>query len=476
MYHGYDAYKKTRDKSMKNRIRNGFITEAGKNTVCFLVTISILVVLFVLSSSIPKYIIRENLLKSANYLDSSEGLVYQLKQGDRRTELHNYADATTLNILYSIDGKDRVKDIFISPFYSDKMDLSKQVTELLIERITYERAADTMYDRYWHGMVLILRPLLTVFTIMQIRWIFLGALLGLMTLLTAMLIKRKQKFLAVLLWLSALAVQLPVIAFCMEYVPVFLLTFLFSVVVIKWENNRDAILRLCIVNGTCVAFFDFLTTETVAFVIPMAIIYCIWNSKGKLKKIKEELVYIIKAGCLWMGSYVMTYLIKWCLASIAHGEERFSVALQQFVGRQGNQVLSYAVDSAENGTVSAEAALNAGGHILPQFFSAVILNIRLLLGLSGKISLEKLALILIFIVFIAVALVYLFRKPGKLGALPFLLFLLGILPMLRMMVLHNHSIEHCFFVYRALYGTIFCFFAGFMELINWDFLRRRKRK
>ena len=459
---------------MQKRKKNSIGQNIGGSALWFFMTIGALVLLFVLSSSIPKYTIRENLLESAKYLVTSEDLFHQIKPGDRRTEIHNYADATTLNILYSIDGEERIKEILISPFYSAEMDLSKPVTALLVERITYERAADTMYDRYWHGMNIILRPLLLFFSVIQIRWIFLGMLLALMGLLTGMLIKRKQKLSAVLVWLSGAMVQLPMVAFCFEYFPVFLLTFLFAVVMVKWEENREVIQKLCIVNGTCIAFFDFLTTETVAFVIPMAMVYCIWNSKEKLRSIKEELFYIIQAGGLWLGSYIMTYLIKWGLASLVYGKERFSVALQQFAGRQGNMVLSYAVDSMENGMVSAEAMANAGGHILPQFLSAVVLNIRLLLGLSGKISLESLALTLLLVIFVLAAVVYLFRKPDKNGTLSILLFLLGMLPMLRMMVLHNHSIEHCFFVYRALYGTIFCFIAGFMKVVDWEFLQRRK--
>ena len=461
---------------MKKRRTHIFFHELARSAVWFFITVSTLFLLLVISSSIPKYKIRENLLESAKYLENSEDLFHQIKQGDRRTEIHNYADATTLNILYSIDGEDRIKEILISPFYSAKMDLSKTVTELLIERINYERSADTMYDRYWHGMMVLLRPLLLVFTITQIRWIFLGLLLLVLLLLTWMLVKRKQRLLAVILWLAAIAVQLPVTAFCIEYFPIFLITFVFSVVMLKWETNRDVILKLCIVNGACVAFFDFLTTETVAFLIPLAVVYCIWDTEGKLKDIKEELLYTMYAGCLWMGAYISTYLLKWGLASIAYGEERFSSALQQFAGRQGNAVMSYAVDSMENGVIPVEAAETAGGHILPQCLSALVLNIRLLLGLSGKISLESLALILVFASLVLTVAVCLFRKPGKITALPFLLFLLGALPMLRMMVLHNHSIEHCFFTYRALYGTIFCFTAGVNELVNGDFLRRRKRR
>lgn len=453
-----------------------FLKETGRWFVWFLLTLGILVTMLVLAVSIPRYMVRENLLHSAKYLLESETEFYQLKPGDRRTEIHNYADATTLNILYSIDGENRLEEIMLSPFYSKKMDLTESVTELLVERLRYERRADTMYDRYWHGMILVLRPLFLVCSIQQIRIVFLCAMILALVFLTIMLIKRKQTLLAFFLWLSLLLVQLPMAAFCVEYFPVFMIMLLIAIAMVHWEGNRKKILSLCVVSGTCVAFFDFLTTETIAFVIPLALVYCIWDNKGTIKKSKEEILYIIHAGILWAGSYVMTYLTKWALASLVHGEERFSSALKQFAGRQGDAVVTYALDSLGDHGIAPEAVQMAGGDVLPQFLSAVMINVRLMLGLSGKITLEGLALSFVFMGLLLAAVVYLFRKPGKIGALPRVLFLLGVVPLMRMMVLNNHSIEHCFFVYRALCGTIVCFVAAVARMVNWDLLRRRKRK
>lgn len=447
----------------------------GRWLAWFAGTIGILFCLFALSVCIPKYKIRENLLDSANYLLTSEKLFYQLAEGDRRTEIHNYADATTLNILYSIDGEDSLKEILLSPFYSDRLNTEKSTTELLAERITFERKADTLYDRYWHGMIMILRPLFLIFTIQEIRLLFLGVLLVCMILLTVMLLRRKQKLPAVLLWVAAALVQLPMAAFCIEYFPVVLIMLVISMAMLHWSENRRRILDLCVVSGVCVAFFDFLTTETIAFVIPMALVYCLWDRKGTLKNIKEELVYLAGAGALWAGSYLLTYLTKWGLASLVYGEERFSVALGQFFQRQGNEAVSFAMDSLSNGTISAGAMANAGGNILPQAVSAVMINLRLLLKASGKITLEQLALAVVLAGLLLAAVLYLFRKPGKTGALPLVLCILGFVPVLRMMVLNNHSIEHCFFVYRAFYGTIFCFTAGAIKTVDWAFIRRRKK-
>lgn len=446
----------------------------GIAVACFAGTLATLLCLFVLSSLIPRERIKENLQASATCLQESESLFYQLSTGDRRTEIHNYADATTLNIMYSIDGEDCLKEIFLSPFYSDKVNLEKSLIELLVERVTFERPADTLYDRYWHGMILILRPLFVLFTLQQIREIFLGVLLICMLILSVMLWKRNQRVPVGIIWLAALLVQLPMVAFCVEYFPVFLITFLLSMAMIRWEEKRVRILGLCVVSGTCVAFFDFLTTETVAFVVPLALVYLLWEKKGTLKSLKEELCYLAGAAVSWAGSYILTYLVKWMFSSLVYGKERFSVALSQFAGRQGNEVVSFALDSLSNNKISPEALDNAGGELLPQAVSAIVINVRLLLGLSGKITLERLALFMVVVGFLLIAIVFLFRKTGNIGVLPVILFLLGCIPPARMMILHNHSIEHCFFVYRSLFGTILCLTMGMVYLVNWDWLRRKR--
>ena len=446
-----------RENNNQNKFKQ-YVTGIGKGILYFSVTLGILFVLFVFSCCIPKEKIKENLLVSAEYLLAEEELFHQLKEGDRRTEIHNYADATTLNILYSMDREDLLWNLAMSPFYSDGMDLTRSVTELLQERIVQEREADTVYDRYWHGMILILKPLFLLFTVQQIRWIFLGILVTGMLVLTLLLIQRKQYLMSVLLWLGALAVQFWMAGLCIEYFPVFLIAICVSIATVLKEENRSRICHLCIVSGVCVAFFDFLTTETLAFVLPLVVVYGIWQSKGSLRSIKEEVWFLIKAGSNWLGAYVFTYLAKWTLASAVCGEERFSVALMQLAGRQGNSVTNLAVETN-----------------LPQFLSAVLINIRLLLGLDGTMRLDKLLFVLLATGLILAVFVYLFRKPGRVETFSVLLWLLGTIPMFRMMVLNNHSIEHCFFVYRSLYGTIVCYAAGFLNVIDWEFLRRRKK-
>ena len=117
--------------------------------LCFGVTLGILIGLLYLTAQIPKKAFRENLLESAEYLRVKEDEFYCLVEGDRRTLVHNYADVITLNIMYSIDGEDVWDELMISPFYSDGINQNYPMIELLAERITEEKQADTVYDRYW---------------------------------------------------------------------------------------------------------------------------------------------------------------------------------------------------------------------------------------------------------------------------------------------------------------------------------------
>ena len=442
----------------------------------FAVSLGVLIFLSWLSAGIPRRAIRENLLRSADYLLTKESQFYQIREGDRRTEIHNYADATTLNILYSIDGEDRFKEIFISPFYTDRVNEKKTVIELLAERVEQEEEADTVYDRYWHGMTMLLRPLFLLFSIRGIRYLFLGTLIALLTFLEILLVRRKQVTAAVLLLFAATMVQLFMTAFCMEYIPSVCIMLAVSIAMIYGCGDRKKIFILCIVSGVCVAFFDFLTTETLTIVIPLALVYGIWAKEGKLQTVWKEIKFLALSGISWGAAYVGSYFVKWTVSGWFLGENRWSTSVESFLVRQGDAAVSFALDSLMHGELlPAGAEKMAGGEVLPQWLSAVVINLRLLLGLSGKITLESLALLLLFVAAGIAGVIFLYRKKEA-GVLPVILFLLGLVPVARMMLLHNHSVVHCFFVYRAFLGTLFCFMAGFIEVIDWRILQRRNRR
>lgn len=430
----------------------------GRLGICFLLTLAILIGLLYLTALIPKEAFRENLLTSAEYLEENEDEFYQLKEGDRATEIHNYADVITFNIMYSIDGENLWDELMMSPFYSDNANEDYPMISLLRERIEEEKEADTIYDRYWHGMMIILRPLFCFFTIEQIRILMLVVLVGLLALLSVGLWKKGLKAFTVSLWVAAIVSEYYVVAKCVEYQPTWLIMLIISMVVLKFYQKPNVIMSLAVISGVCCAFFDFLTTETIAIVIPLAIVLCLWNQDGLLKSFKQGMGFIISCGASWGIAYIGTLMVKWTLSSIVFGEERFSQAIQMILYRQGAQIVQ------DSGTGATAA--------YPQAVTALLTNIRLLFGLSDNVSMGGMLGILIFAIAIMACIIYLFRKKGTDCVLPALLFLLGCVPLVRIMVLNNHSLGHCFFVYRALFATLVCVITGFVYMIDWKFVRK----
>lgn len=450
-----------------------FIKKISEGGLWFAGTLCVLIGLLYLTALIPKEMIRENLLESAIYLETNESNFYQLIQGDRRTEIHDYADAITLNIMYSVDGENKLEELIISLFYSERENSKYPMLRILRERIENDYEPDTIYDRYWHGSMLIVRPLFLFFTIDQIRIILLCVLIILLGVLTYILWKKQQKILSIWLLIGAILVQLPMVAFCIEYFAVWLIMLLLAIIAVKYYEN--GIVKISVISGVSCAFFDFLTTETVAFVIPLAIVLCLKIEKQKAYHIFQGIKEILICSVLWCCSYVATLVVKWSLSSFVLGQERFSTSIQMMFNRQGTESNLIAVDSLVNGIPVVENSNVLKPTHLPQALEALFTNIRLLLGLSGRVTLGTIGMWIFIVLCIIACFVYLYRKNGTAYILPTLLFLIGMIPVVRIIVLNNHSLEHCFFVYRSLFGTIVCWGSALIKIIDWEFFVRKKK-
>ena len=441
--------------------------------LCFACTLVVLVALFSLSSLLPSSLLKRNVLASAEQMQK-EGMFYQIKTYDRRSEIHNYADAVTLNIMMQIGGEGTLQEILKSPMYSRSGSFYTPTPDLLFESVSQDLPADAVYDRYWHGMAMVLRPLFLFLELKQIRILFVAVLLGLLALLSVQLWNCRLKGAVCFLWISALLVQLPMVGLCVEYFPVWVVMLLSSFAVLhRWDSSRT-LCYVFIINGVSCAFFDFLTTETVAVVLPLALLVLLKKQNGKLGQMWTEVKNLLGYGLLWGVSYLGAFFTKWLLSGMVHGQERISVALSSFWDRQGAVAANTAIDSLYQGTFVRTSLEAAGGEHLPQMFSAVLINIRLLCGLSGKVSLEEMALIVLGIVLVMAGFAYLYRKQREELTQGYLLLLLGMAPVARMMVMNNHSLEHCFFVYRSLFATIFCFGVGVYSIVNWKYFKYKR--
>ena len=282
-----------------------------------------------------------------------------------------------------------------------------------------EQIPNVDYFRYWHGGMVLLRPLF-VFTGIQGARAVLGVLLLILTGLTVFLLwRQKAKGLAVCYVLGNLIVQAWMCAFCIEYITTFLLmnTVLIALLVyFPKRKDTESLYRhvygmLC-AAGVWTCFFDFLTTETLTVTMPILFLLVLRYQKGELDGLWQE-----------------------C-------RQAFMQAMESAGERIGGTVY------LGNTTADPEASG------VQRFFGAIFRNQGSLFPFRDSMGTGAAALSFMGMLFLCFAIVYLFRSKNFDGRTVVLCLLVGTVPYLRYAVLENHAYLHYFFTYRAQLVTV----------------------
>lgn len=395
----------------------------------FLAAIAVLWAALVLTSMIPNEKLKDGLLRSSEMLNGAEPFT----QGQsRNTITDNYADVILLNVIWNIDSSDP----FVSSLDTKYFDGNDGKTDLGENYGLYAAvngtAPNTDYSRYWHGSSVFIRPLLTVTDLGGVRLAGAVAAAVLLAVCCAFLVKRRLYFEAAALPLAFICVQGWNIRLSMEYQPAVLVTLAMLPFFLALEKKGDTpLIILSVISGTMIAFFDFLTAETLTILIPLIIIMSARYSEGRFKTVRTETITAAKCSAGWLLAYGGTFLVKWTAASAVTGENKFAAALSSAEERIGG-----------NTQLVSPAA---------QIFAAPITNISTMMGGRERAELLPAAAGILLIAAAVMAALYLLRTRGNIKAkeLITVLFILGAVPYIRYIVLNNHSYLHDFFTYRA---------------------------
>ena len=196
-------------------------------TICFMTfagTLFLLWLFLILSASIPNAKIQDNMVKSA--------LVYA------QEDAFSYCDGENIGLYLAV---------------SDE-----------------QTQPNTDYTRYWHGTAGCIR-LLHLFTdVNGIKNFGLLFILLLAVIILFLLLKEKNALLAAAFVISLCIVKVWNIRLSMEYQPAFVICFLMCILYLLFEKKGDTtLLFLSVAGGVLIAFFDFLTTETIVILLPL---------------------------------------------------------------------------------------------------------------------------------------------------------------------------------------------------------------
>lgn len=291
-------------------------------------------------------------------------------------------------------------------------------------------APESNYGRYWHGYLIALKPMLSIFTYEQLRVVNAVWVAALALTVAALMWRRGLRRYILPFVVTVLLFDPVATAMNMFYTQVYAATMLACIAILagwNWLRAREGrLLLLFTLTGCLTSYLDLLTCPLVSFGVPCALCLCLTETdwKGGLKLALTALIcWGIGYGGMWAG--------KWLLSALLGGEDTGLLETLQL----------------------RSSAMGA-----PDPLGAVALIVKRLL-VHLRVPMLAVALLLA----LALGVLFLRRSPWeKLKSLEWLPWAaLCLLPFFWIAFTQNHSYIHRWFVYRLL---AICVFGGLCML------------
>lgn len=304
------------------------------------------------------------------------------------------------------------------------------------------------YSRYWHGYLVVLKPLLCIFTYSQIR-IFNVLLQSILFILLCVKLGRMTDWRYSLCLVGGeLAVFPFVIPFCMQYSTATYVMLLSNIVYLNYIDywkKEDNNLYFFLLTGVFTSYVDFLTYPIITLGGLLII--------GVLVT-EEKTEFIIKNSIMWCIGYFGMWFGKWAVASVVLRENVIQNGLEQMLFRT-----SSATNTMSERRISVLLAVFANFSSMTNIYYIVVL-ILILIFLISVIKKQQ-----------NYQLKNLVKQRHYL--------LIALYPFIWYGVIKNHSYDHSSFTYRALFVTIFALMVmivrgcGVIDRSNSDYFDKK---
>lgn len=291
------------------------------------------------------------------------------------------------------------------------------------------------YGRYWHGYLVILKPLLLLTSFNTIRLFNSALQLFMAGCVVAGLCKKNASELA-----TGFLLALSFLFFLSSYASLSLsiCLYLMLVFVLIQLRSDDGLFRknrygyFFLLAGMATSYFDFLTYPLVTLVFPLCIYLYLHDDRG----VKSTVFRMFGYSAQWLGGYIGLWAMKWILTDIL----------------MDGSIIRDALATLKARTNSADGYSRVGG-----FFNVVWKNLQpysnwcyvLIVGIG-------------FVLLIAGMMRYGVRWKNLSKTVPYVL--LTSYPFVWFFAAQNHSAEHWQFTCRIMACSVFALYAGCLKI------------
>ncbi len=411
----------------------------SKSWKCFLIVYlsvaALTISLLLISTLIPTSFLKKNVGQSIELI-TREGIYPSIGfMPWRKAILDNYTESLMLNTAYYSDSKDPIRSLMLNKRY---IATSKNANQLDSLKALFDGkiGQETSYERYWHGYLIYLRPLLIVFPYTTIRLILQVIVYGLFTYLLFLVSRHSGLKSLVIFILAFLSIDFFYVGVSMQFSNIFILALATSIYFARSKNiNITHVICVLFAAGSLTSVVDLLTIPVMSFCLPIVVIMVIHRL--------FDLKFLTVALTAWSVGYVAIWSTKWILA-LPYASSSISSALSTISSR-------------------TQEAADANFSVL----AAIKLNILQLIGYSRE---SKILFVVILLLTLITTLILGVRKKICFTKIRAYLFILSI-PYLWYVFAANHSYIHVWFTYRAQLTSVLMLLFIYAEIIDLGKLR-----
>lgn len=285
------------------------------------------------------------------------------------------------------------------------------------------------YFRYWHGYLILLKPLLAFFSLGTVKGLMFLVQFILVNLFIYLVIKNNLSFKCALPMLLAYLFMNPVtLALSFQFNPVIVIT-LVSVILLLFDYMKNRAINtfswvFFFMIGVSTSYFDLLSFPLVSFGLPFVYYFMLYGQEQK-----SEFLKLFKLLLCWGSGYGLMWLGKWIASFFVFGKDAVDDIIRSISIRSG-----FDVSESFSGDYMS--------------YSAILIR---------NISVRKNVIILFCAVLLVLFLWIILKKKngGHLfGVKDLVLLIISVLPCAWYFMMPNHSWIHYWFTFRNLSVSI----------------------
>lgn len=397
--------------------------------------------LLYLSELIPGNPIWQHTIESADKICECKTNKHKLISPDTFTDSIMLMEAGA-----KIEGYSPAKRILLNPFYTANPNGNWEPEQSLASYTANKTSELELfhYARYWHGYIVVLRPLLYFFSYEKIRLINF-IILNLLALTSVYLLAKKINIVTACCFLSTLLiVKAPILPISLQYIDTFAISIIAVIIILLCPDStkQSKLFHILFFSavGATTAYIDFLTTPILTLALPLTVLLLQTKETNN-----SSLCIIGVCAFIWFAGYTYMWATKWILTSICTQENVIADAI--------NQIMIRSAGLKNDSATPAEHTLG--------------LQLRIFARNLYHSSLHS----FLAIIFIASSvLFFIFNKKEETRKFAWLT-VISLLPIGWFILALEHSLQHWSFTGRMIAAIIFPLAVFFSSTINWGRIR-----